>query len=180
MQPVFALAGRRIDPPDVPVARFPAEHAAAVGQRILELFSRRHPAALACSAACGADLLALEAARGLGVPATVVLPWGRERFRAQSVDDCVGDWRTRFESLVGAADSAGRLIVLGLDRADRSAYEKTNLAILEAAADIAAPAHHPVAAVVVWDGARKAARDVTGHFRDEALRRRFEIVEVPT
>jgi hypothetical protein len=54
---VIALAGRRIDA---------LEHVSAVRRRLADLLVQEQATALVCSAACGADLAALEAAEQLG------------------------------------------------------------------------------------------------------------------
>ena len=64
------------------------------------------------SAACGADLLALEQAGGLGLRRRVVIPFDRERFRAGSVVDRPGDWGGLYDSILDAVGAQGDLVVL--------------------------------------------------------------------
>ena len=89
---VVALAGRRIDLPEAQVPRFPLENVQEVGRRICEALYEMHAVALVCSAACGADLVALEQAKQLGLRRRIVLPFAPERFRETSVVDRPGDW----------------------------------------------------------------------------------------
>jgi hypothetical protein len=63
---VIALAGRRIDAPGADPPRFPLERVSAVRRRLADLLVQEQATALVCSAACGADLAALEAAEQLG------------------------------------------------------------------------------------------------------------------
>src|SRR5438552_4042532 len=94
---IVALAGRRIDAEGAP-ARFPLDQAPRVRERLDALLLELRPAALVCSAACGADLLALEAAAALNIPARIVLPFEPGRFRTSSVVDRPGDWGPRFDA----------------------------------------------------------------------------------
>jgi len=94
---VVALAGRRIDLPEAPVPRFPLENVQEVGRRVCEALYEMHAVALVCSAACGADLVALEQAKHLGLRRRVVLPFAPERFRETSVVDRPGNWGSLYD-----------------------------------------------------------------------------------
>jgi hypothetical protein len=72
---VIALSGRRIDSADAAHPAFPLGHVETVRIRILELLRDRCVTVLVCSAACGADLLALQAAQLLGIRSRIVLPY---------------------------------------------------------------------------------------------------------
>src|SRR5262245_20553506 len=65
---VVALGGRRIDPEPTLTPRFPFNQVDRVGMQIADQLSRSHAVALVCSAACGADLIALETAPKDGAP----------------------------------------------------------------------------------------------------------------
>jgi class 3 adenylate cyclase len=86
------------------------------------------PAAAYGSAACGADLLFLEAAREAGAETHVVLPFPVDAFRAESVDFAGGDWGERFEQALARADS---VTVTSDHRARASAapFEYANLVL---------------------------------------------------
>ena len=60
---VVALAGRRIDPEPTLTARFPFDQVDRVRIRITAQLRRSHAVALVSSAACGADLVALQIAQ---------------------------------------------------------------------------------------------------------------------
>ena len=109
---VVALAGRRIDLPDAQVPQFPLGNVQEVGRRIYEALCEMHAVALVCSAACGADLVALEQAKQLGLRRRVVLPFAPERFRETSVVDRPGDWGPLYDQQVAATAAAGDLLVL--------------------------------------------------------------------
>src|SRR3954453_19171963 len=109
---VIALAGRRGDAAGTDPPRFPPEAVPAVRQRLADLLTKERAVALVCSAACGADLVALEEAERLGLRRRIVLPFPPERFRKTSVNDRPGDWGPVFDRLVAAAGATGDLIVL--------------------------------------------------------------------
>lgn len=72
---VVALVGRRIDAVDTNESRFPLEAVPTVRRRLADLFVRERAVTIVCSAACGADLLALEEAERLGLRRRIVLPF---------------------------------------------------------------------------------------------------------
>ena len=96
---IVALAGRRIDKPDADAPRFPLTGVDLVRGRLHHLLSEKKVTTFVCSAACGADLLALAAARDLGIRRRVILPFTRERFRVTSVVDRPGDWGPLFNAV---------------------------------------------------------------------------------
>ena len=177
---VIALAGRRVDAPNAKEARFPSEKLDVVKSRLHELFKRRQATVLVCSAACGSDLLALEAAGDLGIRRTVVLPYGPDIFRRTSVVDRPGDWGEPYEQIVDQVQKKDDLVILGYAEDDPGAYSATNLAILDYATKVAREATLPIAAVIVWDGKSRGKEDFTEQFRNEARSRGIEVVEVRT
>ena len=60
--PVIVEAGRRVDAPGAEAANFPSSNVGEVEQLIQHLLTREKPIAFVSSAACGADLLALDVA----------------------------------------------------------------------------------------------------------------------
>ena len=76
---VAALAGRRIDAPDAKEARFPPANVARVRERIAAALREHDVVALVASAACGADLIALDEAAKLGIRRRIVLPFRASR-----------------------------------------------------------------------------------------------------
>jgi hypothetical protein len=179
---VIAFAGRRVDPPAADPARFPPENEGMVGDRIRRRFRELGAGKLVASAACGADLLAHEAARDLGIDSVVVLPWARDRFRERSVVDRGSDWGERFDRMADVAASRGDLRVLSLPDEGDAAYDATNYAILDLAGELAQggqPADS-VVAVVAWDGQSRGATDFTERFMRAARARAMEVVEIMT
>ncbi len=177
---ILALAGRRIDPPDASVTRFPLENIAAVRERIATLMTATQASKLVCSAACGADLLALEAARELAVDCYIVLPFSKQRFRITSVVDRPGEWGPLFDRAIGRAEAAGNLLTLDLPEANDASFLAANRAILVRARAIARSAARPLEAVLVWDGQPRDAQDITAAFGEEAKTLGMPLHEVST
>jgi hypothetical protein len=84
---VIAVAGRRIDAANAQVARFPFENVSAVRSALLRTFGNAGARLIVASAACGSDLLALDAASAMGIDTRIVLPFAPEVFRETSVVD---------------------------------------------------------------------------------------------
>jgi hypothetical protein len=175
---VLALSGRRIDSPGQS-SSFPQENIEIVRQRIVDLFERREVAVLVCSAACGADLLALEAAEGLGKRRRIILPYDAQSFRQTSVVDRRPDWGLSFDRLIHLAALSGDLVNLNLAETDES-YLRTNDAILEEACSLARAVNLPVAAALVWDALSKGPVDFTESLGKSARARGLKVYEVST
>ena len=178
---VIVLAGKRIDAVDSETPRFPLDHVDAVKAEIRAIFRKLKPQALVCSAANGADLLALDVARELQIPAYVVLPFDREAFRESSVVDRPGAWGPLFDELVDDAERQSRLTVMEPTGDNHDAYLDAVNTMLAMAAELSGrtadgqPATSPgaITAVVVWNGESRGSRDVTVYFISEAQKRGF-------
>jgi hypothetical protein len=177
---VIALAGRRVDAPGATPSRFPPENVDSVRDRILRLFEARKATALVCSGACGADLLALEAAERLQMRRRVVLPFSRDIFRRTSVVDRPGEWGTSYDRALDKVEDQNDLVVLGRAEQDSDAYVATNYAILDEAVSLGRKLDLRVVAVVVWDRQSRGPDDITEQFLNEAARRDIEVLPVPT
>ena len=183
----IALAGRRVDAADASEPRFPLASVPLVRDRLHAFFTERPAAALVSSAACGADLVALEVAGGLGLRRRVVLPFAPERFRETSVVDRPGDWGALYDRIIAAIHDAGDLMVLEHTSDAGAAYEVANARILDEALALAgtSPVGAPVAsemavALVVWEGQSRGADDTTQQFADAARRQGFKVEEILT
>src|SRR5918998_703810 len=115
------LAGRRVDEPGAERSRFPLTNVEAVAQRLRTVLADLEPEVLVSSAACGADLLALDAARTLGIRRRIVLPFDASRFRASSVIDRPGDWGSLFDLLYEEALSSNDVVILPREGDDADA-----------------------------------------------------------
>lgn len=170
------LAGRRPDAEDAQNCRFPIANALLVRERIRTLFDDRRPGHLVCSAACGADLLALDVAGDFGVKRHVVLPFAVSIFRDVSVTDRPGFWGPLFDRLVADVEREGRLAILGEAQGSDEAFEAVNDALLQTAQALSAD----VLAVAVWEGNSRGKGDLTEHLLDTASRVGIETTEILT
>ena len=176
MPTTIALAGRRIDPPDAEMPRFPLANVPLVRDRLRALFVERDAGTLVCSAACGADLVALQVAEALGMRFRIVLPFDPARFRETSVTDRPGDWGQHYDRLVEAARRAGDLVVLEGAGEGGAAYEAANERIIEEA--MVVPGAR--SAAIVWEGRPRGDGDATAGFADEARRSGMGVAKVLT
>ena len=176
MSTVLLLAGRRPDPEDADAVRFPIENALVVRERIRALVSERRPAHLICSAACGADLLALDIAGEFGVERHVVLPFAVQAFRASSVTDRPGKWGILFDRIIREVGASGGLTALDEDAGSDEAYAAVNDRLL----DIASKTSGSLLAVAVWEGRPRGDGDLTAHLVESASQAGAEVVTVLT
>jgi hypothetical protein len=180
MARVAALAGRRIDAADSATPRFPLEHAAIVRDRLKALLVAERIEALVCSAACGADLIALDVAGTLRLRRRAVLPFAPERFRETSVTDRPGDWGPLFDRIFGEIQATGDVVVLGLAEGDDDTYAAANDAILNEAEALAAQHPAEVVAVIAWEGRSRGEGDLTEAFATAARARDHPVREILT
>ena len=176
---VIALAGRRIDAPDTDPPRFPLENVPIVRERIAALLSAEHAEALVCSAACGADLIALTEAERLGLRRRIVLPFQAKRFRETSVTDRPGDWGPMFDRLIALAEGANDLVILsGTGDDDDKAYAAATEAIIREAEALARGTSESIrlrrVVVIVWEGSARSGTDASGGLRTLATEAGFE------
>ena len=174
---VTALAGRRVDAAGAKDRRFPPQNEALVSQRVRNMLVATASTGVVSSAACGADILALEAAGELGLNRRIVLPFSADRFRSTSVADRGEEWGKRFDAIV-AGLGKDDVIELSLDGKEDEAYAATNVKILDEAEKSAADQR--VIAAIVWNGLTRGASDLTDAFRQLAVGRKIETVSVPT
>jgi hypothetical protein len=177
---VLAVAGRRIDAPDAETRRFPLRNVALVRERIRALFEARKPAALVSSAACGADLLALEQASALGIRYRVILPFERERFRCTSVTDRPGDWAPLYDRLLDDIAPSQDLILSPASATGEPPYAAVSRMILNEAESLAQPYNCRAVAVLVWDGQSRGGNDLTNSFGEDARQRGMEVLTICT
>jgi hypothetical protein len=181
---VLALAGRRIDAPETDPPRFPLKNVPMVRERLAALLATEHAEALVCSAACGADLIALEEAERLGLRRRIVLPFPAKRFRETSVTDRPGEWGPLFDRLIASAEAAGDLVVLDVEGNDDAAYAAANQAIISEAGTIARATSDGtpfrLVAVIVWEGSAREGTDASGGLLTLAKQAGFEERSVPT
>lgn len=185
---IIALAGRRIDAQDIEIPCFPLENCANVSQRISKTLLEQQATTLVSSAACGADLLALEAAGQLGIRRHVILPFSCAHFRAVSVTDRPGEWGTLFDQIIRDVAATGDLVLLDEKDNDTIAFIHTNRVILKEAQALAPQISSEkrtflpqrIAAVIVWDGQLRGESDLTADFMHAALSCNIPTIEIKT
>ena len=102
---VVIMTGHMRDQPGRDQARFPAALVPAVQAALAQELAALDAKIGFCSAACGADLLFLEAMRERGARVNVVLPFQVEDFRRTSVAFAGPAWVHRFHDALKLADS---------------------------------------------------------------------------
>jgi len=105
---VVAFAGHMIDAPGRAVQRFPVALVPEVGMALRDALAKLRDPVVYTSAACGADLLLIEAAFERNAEVNIVLPFDRDEFVRTSVAVGGDDWLPRFES---ALQRAARVIM---------------------------------------------------------------------
>ncbi len=172
----IALAGRRIDPPNIENLKFPLENIERVENQLFAFFCHEKPTHLVCSAACGADLLALRAAERAGVRhRIIVLPFIPDEFRNTSVIDRPGKWQEIYDREVSESSSRGELVSLCLSPKNQKAYEiASNRIIFEA------QKYPVVEGLLVWDGEVNGPQDQTNYLALEMRKRGWGVREIYT
>ncbi len=182
----IVLAGRRIDAPDADMPRFPQSRIAAVAIELHTLFRRRRAGALVSAAACGTDIVALVAARSLGMRRRIVLPFSPAVFREGSVVDRPGDWGILFDELTAEAREAGDLVVLDSRTQQADPYTATNERLIAEALEISGERSNArvrksrLFAAIVWEGRPRDGDDYTHAFAELARARGLAVEEVLT
>jgi class 3 adenylate cyclase len=101
---VVLFSGHMIDRPDRPEPRFPPQLEGPVAKAIRDWLAAENRLIGFASAACGGDLLFLEALQALGGESHIVLPYEPEEFVADSVElPGVAGWRSRFDRQMAEA-----------------------------------------------------------------------------
>jgi hypothetical protein len=176
---VLAVSGRRIDPNGADQPRFPAGNEALVALRIRDMMLSTTTKVVVCSGACGADILALEAAGELGLSRRLVLPFPRQKFRVTSVVDRGEDWGRRFDAILEQLPGE-HILELTVPQSNDQAYAAANSEILDQAEGLASVAGRRALAMVVWNGLSRGPTDWTDQFRKLAVDRKFEVIPVST
>jgi hypothetical protein len=180
---VIVAAGRRIDASDAPIPRFPLASRPAVARRIKAELKALNASAVVASAACGADLLAIEAARNLRLRYRIVLPYREDWYFADSVIDRPGDWAELFKKAIYDARAAGDLVILNQVRGSDGAYLAASDRILMEGRQLAeeenptAPSA-ALAGIIVWEGVSRGPDDVTDHLRKRLRAADARVIEV--
>ncbi len=100
---VIAFSGHMIDHPGRATPRFPADLEPRVAGALRETIARLGPSIGYAQAACGADILFLEAMQDAGLQTQIVLPFAPIHFIETSVSFAGEAWTRRFKRVVANA-----------------------------------------------------------------------------
>jgi len=149
---VVVFAGHMIDQPGRRKPRFPNYLAPQVYQKITDTLERLDARIGLSSAACGSDILFLEAMLKREGEINIILPFIKEEFIKSSVTLIPGtDWGPRFEAVL---EQATQVIIASENRASGNAmvYEYANLLLDGLAILRAKMLDTELIPLVVWDG----------------------------
>lgn len=149
---VVVFAGHMIDRPNRSQPRFPEKLASAVAAEIQQKLDKLEPGFAFSSAACGSDILFLEAMLDRGAEVSIVLPYNEEEFVRDSVEIVPGgNWRARFDRVLARA---ARVVTASNQRLEIGgvSYEFCNELILGLAAIRARQLDTQLIPVAVWNG----------------------------
>ena len=149
---VTVFVGHMIDRPDRETPRFPSELEPAVAREIRSLIDRLKPGFGFASAACGSDILFLEAMLNRGAEISIVLPYNEEEFVRDSVDFLPdSNWRARFNRV---RDRAARVITASNQRLEIGgiSYEFCNDLLLGLATIRAHRLDTELVPLAIWNG----------------------------
>jgi hypothetical protein len=190
---VIIVAGRRIDAENAEHERFPLKNADSVADAVGRKFAALRPTALVCSAACGADLIALKMAKVLTVRRRIILPFEPSRFRSTSVVDRPGnstwDWGAIFDDQIQEVREKNDLFLIPPTAGETASYVATNTHIITEAAKLAAEEGDPSGAgarsdqmqcLIVWEGQSRGADDLTAELIGRARAVGMEVVQINT
>jgi class 3 adenylate cyclase len=150
---VIVFAGHMIDRPGRSEARFPDELEKPVAKQIRARIDTLKPAFGFSSAACGSDILFLEAMLERGTEVSIVLPYNEEEFVRDSVE--IGPnakkWRKRFDRVLVRA---ARVITASNQRLEIGgvSYEFCNQLLLGLAAIRRRQLDSALIPLAVWNG----------------------------
>lgn len=150
--PVAVFAGHMIDRPDRAEPRFPSELEPAVAKAIRDKIDMLKPAFGFASAACGSDILFLEAMLDAGAEISIVLPYNEEEFVRDSVDFIPNSsWRARFDRVL---KKSARVITASTQRLEVGgiSYEFCNQLLLGLGSIRARQLDTTLVPMVVWNG----------------------------
>ena len=171
---VVVFVGHMLDQPDRAVPRFPPSQEAAVRAEIVRHLDEIDARIGYCSAACGSDLLFVEAMHARGAEVHIVLPYSQDDFLDASVRSAGASWVARFHQALADAASVKYVSeesVLG----DDSLFARMGQMLLGYAALAARPLGAEPLLLAVWDGQTSAlaggTADIVAGWPDPARRR---------
>jgi class 3 adenylate cyclase/tetratricopeptide (TPR) repeat protein len=150
---VIVFAGHMIDRPERSAPRFPREMESEVAKKICDKIDKLKPGFGFSSAACGSDILFLEAMLDYGAEVSVVLPCNEEEFIRDSVEigPAAKKWRERFDHVLARA---ARVITASNERLEIGgvSYEFCNELLLGLATIRCRQLDSKLVPLAVWNG----------------------------
>ncbi len=148
---VVVFAGHLIDRPGRAEPRFPPSLERPVRDAIAERLRELGASVGYASAACGGDILFLEALAERNADTHVVLPYDRDQFKLDCVEIGGGDWGDRFERMLTRATDVGAASTQRMSES-RMSYEYGFLVLDGTAAVRSDELDTELVCLAVWDG----------------------------
>lgn len=171
---VVVSVGHMLDRPNRAVPRFPPSEEAAVSAQIARHLDEMDAKIGYCSAACGSDLLFIEAMHARGAEVHVVLPYSANDFLQASVRYAGAGWVARFEEALERAASIKYLSEESV-QGDDSLFAWMGQMLLGYATLAAQPLGADPVLLAVWDGRASAlaggTADLVAGWPDPSRRR---------
>jgi class 3 adenylate cyclase len=149
---IVVFAGHMIDQPGRGKSRFPKEVEPAVADAIRSRLDKDDASLGYASAACGSDILFLEAMLARGGEIVVVLPYEQEHFVRDSVSVIPdGKWRARFDYVL---KQATRVVIASTQRLEIGgvSLDYANQLLIGLAKIRATQLETQLSGLAVWDG----------------------------
>jgi hypothetical protein len=162
---VIIFSGHMVDAPGRDVPRFPAQYAEAVAEQIRLALDSVDAQIGISSAACGSDLLFIEAMLDREADIQVVLPWRKEEFKQTSVLVGGSAWESRFDHALEDATSVTFLSQQGAPSGNLG-YVYCNDCMNGMALFRSEKLGSAVQPMAVWDGRRGDGLGGTSSFVD--------------
>lgn len=179
---VVVFAGHMLDQPGRAVPRFPPSAEAAVRTQIVRHLDDMDARIGYCSAACGSDLLFVEAMQERGAEVNIVLPYAQEDFLEASVRYAGPRWVARFHRALEQAASV-KYVTSESVCGDESVFALMGRMLLGFAALAAQPLQAEPVLLSVWDGRASAlaggTADIVSGWPDPARRRAIALGPAP-
>ncbi|MBV8102288.1 MAG: hypothetical protein JOZ31_24350 [Verrucomicrobia bacterium] len=162
---VVIFSGHMVDAPGRQVPRFPGKFADAVAEQIRRTLDSLDARIGISSAACGSDLLFIDAMLAREADIQVVLPWRKEEFKQTSVLAGGQEWAQRFDRAIDDATSLTYLSQQGAPSGNLG-YVYCNDCMNGMALFRSEKLGSDVRPLAVWDGRRGDGLGGTSSFVD--------------
>ena len=150
---VAVFTGHMLDHPSRTQPRFPKELEQSIAEQIRARVKKLEAGFGYSSAACGSDILFLEAVLEAGGEICVVLPYDKEQFLEDSVSFAGGDWPARMERVLSLA---AHVVVASTQKLEIGvvSYDYANQLAFGLASIRARQLETKLTPLAVWDGAK--------------------------